>query len=322
MKRYVGHPSQLFEVRQYTMTDGKADGTRAIQIWNGKDLTYTVIPDRCLDIADVRYKGMSMAYITPCGIVNSKYFEADGTNWLRSFFGGFLTTCGLQNIGSPDETPELTMHGRIANTPCENLCIELDPDGLGANIKGTVREAVLFGCKLTLKRNYRCNFAENKISFIDTITNEGYERVPVSILYHMNAGYPLLSENAKLVIPSTEVQSISEHAENHISEWREITPPAPEFSEMCYYHRLSENCYGIDNPDIGVRMRISFASNGLLDRLVQWKMLGVGEYVMGLEAASSTIEGRADAIKNGSQKYIMPGQKYVNRFSIEFEELK
>ena len=83
MTKYVNNPNQLFEVRQYTLTDGRAAGTKAVSVWNGGNLSVTVLPDRCLDIADVRYKGKSMAFITAPGIVNPKYFEHDGINWLR-----------------------------------------------------------------------------------------------------------------------------------------------------------------------------------------------------------------------------------------------
>ncbi|WP_274595949.1 DUF4432 family protein [Robinsoniella peoriensis] len=37
-----------------------------------------------------------------------------------------------------------------------------------------------------------------------------------------------------------------------------------------------------------------------LDHFVQWKMMGAGDYVMGLEPANATIDGIADAIENGS----------------------
>ena len=321
MNKYIGNPAQLFEVKQYTLTDGKANGTRAISVWNGAGLTYTLLPDRCLDIVDVRFKGYNMSYLTPTGITNPAYYETDGINWLRTFAGGFLATCGLQNIGGTVDTPGLTMHGRIGNTPCDNVCCDLAPDGMSATISGTAKEASLFGCKLTLRRTYTCAYGEDSITFTDVITNNGFERIPVSALYHMNIGYPLLSEDATVVIPTTDVSARTKHAQNHLDEWNKMVPPQHGFEEMCYYHKLSENCYGIDNPAIGVSMRIAFESNGMLDRLIQWRMLGEGEYVMGLEAASCTLEGRKTAVDDGSQKYLDPGESFTNRFTITFKAL-
>ena len=321
MSKYVCNANQLFEVRQYTMTDGRAAGTRAVSIWNGGDLSVTVLPDRCLDIADVRYKGRSMAFITPSGIVNPKYFEHDGPNWLRSFGGGFLTTCGLENIGSAEEENGLTMHGRIANIPCENLAVELGEDGLSARIAGTARESMLFGVNLHLRRQYRFSYGDSSISFTDTITNRGFEKVPVCVLYHMNLGYPLVDENAKIVIPSAQVTPRTDISRENLDRWNRMEPPTAGFEEHCFYHRLNENTYGVDNEKINTSVRIHFESDGLLDRIVEWKMCGLGEYVLGLEAASSTIDGRKGRRENGSEKYIGPGQSYVNSFRITFEDL-
>jgi hypothetical protein len=42
---------------------------------------------------------------------------------------------------------------------------------------------------------------------------------------------------------------------------------------------------------------------------------------MGLEPASCTLEGREDAVANGSQKYIEARSSIVNSFKISFGEL-
>ena len=322
MLKYVNNPNQLFEVRQYTLTDGRAAGTRAVSVWNGGNLSVTVLPDRCLDIADVRYKGKSMAFITSPGIVNPKYFEHDGINWLRSFGGGFLTTCGLENIGVAEEENGLTMHGRIANIPCENLAVELAPDCMSARIAGTARECILFGVNLALRREFHFACGDDLITFTDTLTNRGFSKVPVCMLYHMNLGYPLIDEDASIVIPSAEVTPRTEAARQNVGRWNRLEPPTTGVEEHCFYHRLSENTYGVDNEKINTSVRINFESNGLLDRLVEWKMCGEGEYVLGMEAASSTIDGREDRRRNGSEKYIEPGQSYVNSFRITFGDLR
>ncbi len=319
--KYAGNRNQIFEVRQYTMTDGRANGTKAITVWNGAGLSFTLLPDRCLDIADVRFNGNSMAYITPSGIVNPAYYIPEGAGWLRSYPGGFLTTCGLQNIGGVDGTPDLTLHGRISNTPCENLRVEIARDGLSAIVSGKARECVIFGCRLTMYREYRFSYGEDKITFTDVIVNEGFEKVPVSILYHMNIGYPLVSEKASIVIPSKEIEARGELALQCIDEWDKITPPKKGYEEVCYYHKLHENRYGVDNPAISSSMRIAFESDGLLDRIVEWKMFGEGDYVLGLEAASCTLDGRKNAIADGSQKYIEPSQEYTNKFTITFDRI-
>ncbi len=322
MNRYIGHPRQLFEAREYIMAGGKAAGVRAVDVWNGAGLHFTVLADRCLDLYTVRYKNRNMSFLTPTGVVAPEYYDDRGAGWLRSFAGGFLTTCGLQNIGIADNSDDtLSMHGRIANTPAENLCVCLSPEEDAVEISGIMREGVLFGAKLKMERTIKCRAGADEIELTDVITNLGYERVPISMLYHFNIGYPLLSETAEIVIPAIKTDPRDEHAKKGLDEWDKVLPPQPGWVEMCYYHTLSENTFGIDNPAISTRMRIYFESDGLLDRLVQWRQLGEGDYVTGLEPASCTLDGRADAVANGSQKYIDAGGTYRNHFKITFSEI-
>ena len=100
---YVGDADQLMSVRDARLLNGRQDGVRMIQVDNGGALGCTILPGRAMDCYQMRYKGVNLNYIAPCGIVAPSYYDARGTEWLRSFFVGFLTTCGLQHIGSPME---------------------------------------------------------------------------------------------------------------------------------------------------------------------------------------------------------------------------
>lgn len=95
IRKYVGDISQLFGVKDYRMSGGKAEGVRAVDIKNGSGLEYTVLPDRGLDIAYLSYKSTNISYISKTGIVAPQYFDKSGLSFLRSFYAGFLTTCGL-----------------------------------------------------------------------------------------------------------------------------------------------------------------------------------------------------------------------------------
>lgn len=59
-----------------------------------------------------------------------------------------------------------------------------------------MREAELFGENLTLRRTITTRYGENRICIEDEITNEGFRREPMMLLYHMNVGYPLLCEDS------------------------------------------------------------------------------------------------------------------------------
>ena len=49
--RYIGEVSQIADARESVLTQGKAEGVRAIDVKTGGGLRFSVIPSRGLDIA-------------------------------------------------------------------------------------------------------------------------------------------------------------------------------------------------------------------------------------------------------------------------------
>ena len=103
MNSYIGHPSQLSGVEEYRLIGGKGDGMRLLQVRNGLGLEFTVSPDRAADITRLSYEGVNYSYISPSGYVAPAYYDQQEFGFLKSFTCGFLTTCGLSNIGVPTE---------------------------------------------------------------------------------------------------------------------------------------------------------------------------------------------------------------------------
>ena len=101
MNPYIGHETQISGVEGHGLVGGKGDGMRLYEATNGKGLELTLSPDRNGDITRLRYKGVNMSYFSPCGYVAPAYSDKTGSNWLQSFTAGFLTTCGLQAVGTP-----------------------------------------------------------------------------------------------------------------------------------------------------------------------------------------------------------------------------
>ena len=54
--KYTGNKNQLFSVKNYIMTDGRANNLRAIDVINGRGLFMTILPDRCMDITSLYSK--------------------------------------------------------------------------------------------------------------------------------------------------------------------------------------------------------------------------------------------------------------------------
>lgn len=322
-KRYYGNQMQFFDVRQYMLTDGRANGTKAIDIWNGGRLHFTVLPDRALDIYTVRFKGNNMSYLTSQGIVNPKYFNECDNRWLRSFGGGMFATCGLKNVGGvPAEdknNTDVTVHGRISDIPAENVCVELLNDGMTVRISGTMRESMLYGSNYTLHRTIECNYGEDIIRFKDEVTNNAYKTYPISMLYHFNIGYPLMDVGAKICLPTTKVIPHNERAEADLPTWDVITEPVDDYPQILYFHELSDKWFGFDNEKINTRMRVKYSSP-ILEFFEQWKVCEAGTYVSGMEPCSQK-GGRSKAIENGTQKYMKPGETIVNTFELSFSDL-
>jgi hypothetical protein len=75
------------------------------------------------------YNQHSLTWLSSRGIVPPQLFPDKGLNWLRTFAGGLLTTCGLTHAGGPetDEFGERGLHGLISNIPAEIESI-IQPD--------------------------------------------------------------------------------------------------------------------------------------------------------------------------------------------------
>lgn len=325
--RYVGDFSQLFGIKSYTLTEGRAKGVRALEVNNGVGLNFTVLPDRCLDIAGLSFKGINCSYISKTGIVAPEYYSEAGVGFLRSFTAGFLTTCGLRNVGSPcDQNGEaFTMHGRISNTPAEEVCAKTEwvDDVPVFSISAKMREARLFGENLVLSRNISCKYGENKITIRNTIENQGFNREALMLLFHFNMGYPLLDESAVLVAPTEELIPRDSDADKGKKSYMHCQQPTFGYREQVFYHNFKAGRNGntqvaLINEKLKLGVAIHFDKNQLFN-FTQWKQMGKGEYVMGLEPCNCFVGGRTDSRNNGILEYVEPGE--LRKFDLTIELL-
>lgn len=317
---YIGHCSQIGGVEEVRLVGGKGDGMRLFQVRNGAGLEMTVCADRCADIYRLSYKGDNMGYFSPCGYVAPAYYDDQDAGFLKSFTAGFLTTCGLTAVGSPcaDEGEVLPLHGTIGNTPCER--IYWDEDAENFYIRAVVSDSRIFARKLQLKRTISVSKTAGRFTVSDVIENQGDTESPLMVMYHMNMGYPLLSENSVVEIPSIEVTPRNEHAAEDLATWNKMLPPTPNFEEQCYYHKMgSVGQASIYNPDIRKGLVISFDPK-TLDHFTQWKMMGYRDYVLGLEPGNCTPDGRDVMRREGKLKFLKPGESIAYEVTIDLYE--
>ena len=310
MNPYIGHDSQLYGIEEHRLVGGKGDGIRLLEVRNGRGLEMTVSPDRNADIPRLRLHGINMSYMSPCGYVAPSYYDSTGDNWLKSFTAGFLTTCGLESVGVPctDEGEDLPLHGSIANTPAEHVFWYEEDNALV--IRSVTKDETIFGRKLRLYRRLTVSLEENSFRIEDTIENTGDRVEPFEILYHMNMGYPLLDEDSIVKVPAGKVVARNAHAEEDIDNCLVMEKPTAGYVERCYYHVFADEKgeASIWQPKLSVGLTMNFNAADL-DGFTEWKMMGVRDYVLGLECGNCYPDGRDEMRRNGMLKFLRPGEK-------------
>ena len=310
MNVYTGHPNQISGVEELRLSGGRGDGMRMLYVRNGLGLDFWISADRCADISRLSFKGDNFGYFAPCGYVSPSYYDENGDGFLKSFTAGFMTTCGLRNVGNActDCDERLPLHGSISNTPAENICYFEAEDGI--HIRATLHDMSIYSQKLIMEREYVVSCKENVIYLTDTVKNVGFADSPIEILYHCNMGYPLLDENAKVNIPSLAVEAKNEISKPGVSSCLDVEKPKKEWNEMCFYHKLSGKPeISIFNPKIQKGLKIEF-DTAELKCFAQWKMMGEYDYVMGFEPGNCLPAGRdvmrkmnmLEILKGGEQK--------------------
>ncbi len=319
MNPYIGNEKQLCGVQEYRLVGGKGDGMRMLRVRNGKGLDFEISLDRAGDIASLSLDGVNLSYFAPCGYVHPSYYNQD--DFLKSFTAGFFTTCGFNNVGSPctDNGENLPLHGTISNMPCETYSAWETEDAIHVIVR--VRDCALFGRQFVLERSYLISKTENAISLSDSVTNIGASAQPMMVLYHCNMGYPLLSENAEVVIPNGDVAPRNDHAASDIANCLKMEKPQAGYEEMCFFFDVLEKdgqarC-GIFNPDINKGLVMAY-DKSTLGYFTEWKMMGEVEYVLGLEPGNCTPEGRDVMREKGALKMLDTEETYKTSLTFTF----
>lgn len=223
-------------------------------------------------------------------------------------------------VGSPcvDEGEELPLHGTIANQPAEHAYWFEENGELV--VRALVKDETIFAAKLRMTREIRVSLVENTFTIQDTIENTGDTVQPLEILYHMNMGYPLLDEDSVVEIPSAGVSPRDDHAAEDIENWMKMIKPQAGYVERCYYHKFEkEGKASIYQPKIGQGLEISFDAEEL-DGFVEWKMMGVRDYVLGLECGNCYPDGRDVMRKTGMLKFLAPGEHKTYQVKVRMIE--
>jgi hypothetical protein len=331
LRSLVGDAAQVAGARSVVLADGKADGVRAVEVYTGGGFACTVLPGRGMDIPFASYKGASLSFHSGTGITHPGYYEEPGDGWLRAFFGGLLTTCGIANAGAPstDQGRPFGLHGRFSNAAAEDLCVRQDWEGdeYLIRISGRLREASAMGEHLVLTRTIETRLGARGFRLHDIVENRGFEEQPLMLLYHFNCGFPLLAPGARIVAPirSTTPRSEEARKDRGVEECREIGEPIPGYREKVFFHDLAHDAQGrtlvaLVNRDVGNGEPLAIVERFSVRELpafTEWKMMRKGFYVLGLEPGTVTPLGRGVLRDQGKLPMLAGQQTYSVTIDVE-----
>lgn len=314
----TGDLSQVGGVKLAELADGPERGVRVADCRTGGGLSFTVLFDRGMDIGGAEYKGIPLAWLSGAGFVHPAHYEPEGVGWLRTFGGGLMTGCGLTQIGAPSESTEgepLGLHGRLSVVAARDVIVDGEWEGneYRCRLKGRMKQYRLFSEHLELRRTISFQLGGRDIRIEDSVTNLGDAPSPFMLLYHVNLGFPLLSPESEMLAAPHRVEPRDEVAAKGLDEWMRFREPEAGFREQVFLHDLPADRGGmaevaLRNPWLGLSVCLRYRK-AELPYLTQWRMLGKGVYVLGLEPGNAFVLGQSAERAAGRLQTIEPGEE-------------
>ncbi len=323
----VGDISQIARIKPYRLQEGLEDGVQALDVSTGNGLSFTVLAGRGLDISSAHYNGRSLAWRSATTDSHPAYFDHEGERgrgWLRGFYGGLVVTCGLTYAGAngEDEGQFYGIHGRVSNLPATNVQWDgrWEQDDYLLTVRGQVRQATVFGENIRMTREITARLGERRLFLRDRVENLGYKRTEHMMLYHINIGFPVVNDYARLIAPTLSATPRDADAEEGKEQFAAFQPPTAGYREKVYFHEFAPDASGrvtaaIVNPEgeagdaagpgLGVYCAYRPAQ---LPRFIEWKMMDAGTYVVGMEPANCLVMGRAHDRAAGTLQFLEPGE--------------
>jgi hypothetical protein len=172
-----------------------------------------------------------------------------------------------------------------------------------------------------LRRRISTTLGEKRIAIRDIVTNCGWKAQPLMILYHINIGFPLLDEGARFLSTTGCFTPRDQEAMEDMEDFANIHEAISGYREKVYFHDMlvdgDGNAYAaIVNDKLlrGLWVYVKYSKHEL-PRFVQWKMLGEGTYVMGMEPANSLVTGRDKERAWRTLRYVKPQE--AREFHVE-----
>ena len=293
---------QVANLRKYTLTEGNSAGLEVIDCDNGR-LRFLINASCALDIMQLFHEGQNVSFISKNG------FTAKHTDFPSRFEGGMLYTCGLDSIGARDG---FETHGTLHEKRATVTRTECTEDGI--TVEGYITDTALFGKNLVLKRKIYSALGSESVTVEDTLTNAGARVENFCVLYHVNVGYPMIDDGARIEADVKACEPRNEWAAQNAENAFVTEAPLPCREETCYYLTLGKPEVSVINSAIGKKFTLAYEGEALTN-FIEWKSMACGDYALGLEPCTSGLDDKF------SYKSLAIGQSTKNVITLTVTKL-
>jgi hypothetical protein len=242
-----------------------------------------------------------------------------------------VVTCGLDHtlLGGVDSAeqfhqdvvPEVEygLMGRIGMLPARLVSYgeQWHGDECLLFAEGVVRQAAVFTEAMELHRRIEVTAGTSALRIFDRVVNVGFDTTSHMLLYHVNIGYPVLDQGARLLIAAPPGVPTGDYPPE---DYRVMAGPRPQCREQCYEHTVSAEPDGTA-PVALVNDTLGLGVYQLYDRRAMpfhtlWRMMGEGTYAVALEPTTNRDAGRFDATQRGELQWLEPGAERSYRLEV------
>lgn len=328
----TGSLSQFAGVRLMTLGDGVERGVRQLEFRTGTGLRFTVLIDRAMDIAECDHSGRAVGWHSPSGFRHPGLHEYEGEGglgWFRSF-SGLMVTCGLDHVlfmhddpadhyvYGPRKTVSSSLHGRIGTIPARLTGYGERWEGEDCVLwaEGVVQQSTVFGEDLHLIRRIEAKVGTDEIRLHDRVVNHGFYRTPHMYCYHINVGYPVLSEGSRYVAPIRDVVWASHDGADYRRQgagYRTLPAPILNFHEQVWQHEMAADAndrvnVALVNEALGFGFEVETLKSQF-PAMYEWQNLHAGHYALGLEPSTNHVQGKDFARDRGELIQLEHGEE-------------
>ena len=289
------------------VTNGKAAGCRAIDLRVEDGVALRLLPDRGLDAGEAWFAGLPLDWRSPVGETGS---VAD--DWMLSFGGGLMVTCGLRNVGVPSEG-----HGQHGDYTFQRADVEaVERSGDALIVQGSISEVAALGHHLHVARTWRTYAGQGLVQLEDVVTNRGQATEPALQLYHVNLGPPLWADGSQLRLSARATHPRDADARPFADSWHLAPRLEPGAPERVFEHEVTPGADGWCSATVagaGLELDVRWDA-ATMPRMWQWVHPAYG--VLGLEPANCSVLGVAHDRAEGRLPELAPGEERRTRLEI------